>query len=271
MIPKILHYCWYGSADKPESVRRAMSTWGRAGEGYAVRDWNERNCDLACNGYVRFAAEQGKWALVSDYFRLVALEREGGIYLDTDVECYRSFDDLLPLQGFMGYMYDSLIGTAVLGFEPHHPFVRALLELYGRAEWIDGKSFEITLSGGEKRRCNCNNTVFTWLLLDLYPDFPLDGRKQSLPEMTVFPMREFEVGAVLGRTHCVHRCEASWKNLSPKQKAFQRLKHLGARVPLVHLDALLRGLSYRRHIRNSIYYDRYARDRGRTRREPAGH
>ena len=80
--------------------------------------------------------------------------------------------------------------------------------------------------------------------------------------MTVFPMREFEVGAVLGRTHSVHRCEASWKNLSAKQRLFQRLKHVGGRMPLVHLDALLRGVSYRRHVRRSIYYERYARDRG---------
>jgi len=262
MIPKIIHYCWYGSADKPASVRRAMSTWSRAGEGYAVREWNESNCDLGCSGYVRGAAQRKKWALVSDYFRLLALEREGGIYLDTDVECYRSFDDLLPLDGFLGYMYDSLIGTAVLGFAPHHPFVRALLEIYDSAEWVDERRFRITLPSGQTHLCNCNNTVFTWLILEFYPEFRLDGRLQRLNNLTVFPMREFEVGSVLGRTHCVHRCEASWKNLSKKQKLFQRMKHFGARLPVIHLDALLRSLSYRRHIRKSTYYDRYARDRG---------
>lgn len=264
MIPKIIHYCWYGGGDKPASVRRAMATWSRAEAGYAVREWSEANCDLACNDYVRTAAKAGKWALVSDYFRLTALEREGGVYLDTDVECYKPFDDLLPLRGFLGYMYDSLIGTAVLGFEPHHPFVRALIALYDRARWADGQFFEITLPSGAVKRCNCNNTVFTWLLLDLYPDFRLDGRLQERPDMTVFPMREFEVGAVLGRTHCVHRCEASWKRLSGRQRLFQRLKNAGARVPLVHLDALLRGASYRRHIRRSLYYERYRRDRGAT-------
>ena len=263
MIPKIIHYCWYGSPEKPAAVRRAMATWKRAGEGFVLREWNESNCDFDACDYVRDAAARRKWALVSDYFRLAALEREGGVYFDTDVECYRSFLDLLHLKGFMGYMYDSLIGTAVLGFEPHHPFVRALLDVYGHARWVNEKQFEITLPGGETHLCNCNNNVFTWLILAFYPGFRLDGREQALPELTVFPMREFEVGAVFGRSHSVHRCEASWKNLSAKQKLFQRMKHIGAHLPFFHLDALLRGLSYRRHIRTSTYYDRYKKDGGR--------
>ena len=264
MIPKKIHYCWYGNPEKPESVRRTMQTWKNVGRDYLLCEWNETNCDFDCCEYVRGAAQRKKWALLSDYFRLAALEREGGIYLDTDAVCYKSFDDLLDLHGFLGYMYDSLIGTAVMGFEAHHPFVRALLSVYETAVWIDDRRFEITLPGGGKHVCNCNNTVFTWLILEFYPDFKLHGRRIDLPELTVFPMREFEVGRVLGRGHSVHLCQASWKNLSAKQKVFQRLKQFGARLPLVHLDALLRGLSYRRHIRASTYYDRYKKDGGRV-------
>ena len=100
MIPKILHWCWYGGGERPASVRRTMASWRRVGEGWEERLWSEENCDLSVNEYVRGAAQAGRWALVSDYFRLTALERFGGIYLDTDVECYRSFDDLLPLRCF---------------------------------------------------------------------------------------------------------------------------------------------------------------------------
>ena len=106
MIPKILHWCWYGGGERPASVRRTMASWRRVGEGWEERLWSEENCDLSVNEYVRGAAQAGRWALVSDYFRLTALERFGGVYLDTDVECYRSFDDLLPLRGFLGYMYE---------------------------------------------------------------------------------------------------------------------------------------------------------------------
>ena len=87
--------------------------------GYEVIEWNETNCDLRCNSYIRKAVENKNWAFVSDYFRLRALYEFGGIYLDTDVEIYKSFDDLLSKKGFVGYMHDALIGTAVLGFEKH--------------------------------------------------------------------------------------------------------------------------------------------------------
>lgn len=83
--------------------------------------------------------ENKNWAFVSDYFRLRALYEFGGIYLDTDVEIYKSFDDLLSKKGFVGYMHDALIGTAVLGFEKKNLFIKKLLDLYDNAEWIEGK------------------------------------------------------------------------------------------------------------------------------------
>ena len=95
----------------------------KIGGGYEVIEWNETNCDLQCNSYIRKAVENKNWAFVSDYFRLRALYEFGGIYLDTDVEIYKSFDDLLSKKGFVGYMHDALIGTAVLGFEKKNLFM----------------------------------------------------------------------------------------------------------------------------------------------------
>ena len=94
------------------------------GGGYEVIEWNETNCDLQCNNYIKKAVEYKNWAFVSDYFRLRALYEFGGIYLDTDVEVYKSFDDLLNKKGFVGYMHDALIGTAVLGFEKENLFIK---------------------------------------------------------------------------------------------------------------------------------------------------
>lgn len=262
MIPKTLHWCWYGGGEKSASVRRCMNSWRRLGEGWENRLWSEESCDLTVNEYVRGAAQAGRWALVSDYFRLTALERFGGVYFDTDVVCYRPFDDLLPLPGFLGYMYDSLIGTAVMGFPPHHPLVQALLRLYDGARWLDGRSFEITLPSGITKKCNCNNQVFTHLMLEIYPELKLNGRKQALHDLTLFPMEEFEIGRVLGRGHSAHCCEASWKSLSRRQRLFQRLKRAGRYVPVVHMDALLRRMSARRLIRKSAFRARYLRDGG---------
>ena len=162
MIPKIIHYCWYGNKEKPVKFQRYMDTWKKIG-GYEVIEWNETNCDLRCNSYIRKAVENKNWAFVSDYFRLRALYEFGGIYLDTDVEIYKSFDDLLSKKGFVGYMHDALIGTAVLGFEKKNLFIKKLLDLYDNAEWIEGKYdlFRIKFENGDSYLCNANNSVFT--------------------------------------------------------------------------------------------------------------
>ena len=155
MIPKMIHYCWYGNKEKPVKLKKYMRTWRKMG-GYKIVEWNETNCDLQCNSYIKKAVENKNWAFVSDYFRLKALYEFGGIYLDTDVEVYKSFDDLLNKKGFVGYMHDALIGTAVLGFEKGNSFIKKLLDLYDNAEWIEGKYdlFRIKFENGDSYLCS---------------------------------------------------------------------------------------------------------------------
>ena len=263
MIPKNIHYCWYGNTEKDKKIKRYLSSWTLlTNEGYNIIEWNESNCNLQCNDYVKMAVKEKNWAFVSDYFRLKALYEFGGIYLDTDVEVYKSFDDLLKLKGFLGYMYDSLIGTAVLGFEKHNPFISMLLDLYDSAKWVEGTNnkFIIQLSDGN-HICDSNNTLFTLAILDRYKNFKLNGKKQELTEFTIFPMKEFEIGTILGRTHCVHRCEASWKDQSFKRELFKTIKNIAKIIPFVHLDALIRRISYQLHIRKSPFYQRYKMDK----------
>ena len=104
--------------------------------------------------------------------------------------------------------------------------------------------------------------MFTHLMLEIYPELKLNGRKQTLSDLTLFPMEEFEVGRVFGRGHSAHCCEASWKKLSRKQRLFQRLKRAGRYFPILHMDALLRRMSARRLIRKSAFRARYLRDGG---------
>lgn len=275
MIPRILHYCWYGSKEKPEKIKRYMRTWSKIGnmDHWVVNEWNEENCDLDKNEYVRGAAKAHNFTLISDYFRLVALYEHGGIYLDTDVEVYKSFEDLLEGKNFLGYMYDSLIGTAVLGFEKQNPFIGALIDIYDKARWVDldKQLFEFELPNGKHCVYGSNNGVFTELILCRYQEFRLDGTKQETNDFVVFPMREFEVGAIIGRTHCVHRCEASGSPKSMRREAFKIIKNCAKRVPVIHMDSLIRTLTSRIHTRKCSFYERYAADRkkGRQRRGTA--
>ena len=127
-IPKVIHYCWFGGGEIPEEYYTYIQGWKKILPDYEFKKWDESNCELNCNRFVQAAYEKRKWAYVSDYFRLKALYEYGGIYLDTDVEVYKKFDDLLEYSFFCGYIWDCLIGTAVIGAERHSVLVEKIMQ-----------------------------------------------------------------------------------------------------------------------------------------------
>jgi hypothetical protein len=154
MIPKIIHYCWFGSEEMPPYLQRCMDTWIKNMPAYSLRQWNRENFDCDAIPFVKEAFEEKKWAFVADYIRLHALYYEGGIYLDTDVCVFKPFDEWLHHGFFSGIEYHpdifermkltpefkpknakDLIGGlgimgAMMGAERHHPFVKDCLETY---------------------------------------------------------------------------------------------------------------------------------------------
>ncbi|WP_278627391.1 glycosyltransferase family 32 protein [Thomasclavelia cocleata] len=102
MIPKKIHYCWFGGTSQPESVRKCIENWKKVCPDYEIICWDESNYDINSNTYIKQAYEAQKWAFVSDYARLDILYHNGGIYLDTDVELLKSPSNLLKNKIFMG-------------------------------------------------------------------------------------------------------------------------------------------------------------------------
>ena len=100
MIPKKIHFCWLGGGKYPERVRQCMESWRRALPGYEIVRWDESRFDVNSVPWVREAIERKKYAFAADYIRHYALYHEGGIYLDTDVEVLKPFDDLLDAEMF---------------------------------------------------------------------------------------------------------------------------------------------------------------------------
>lgn len=86
MIPKIIHYCWFGGAEKSELIQKCINSWKKRCPEYEIIEWNENNFDINTIQYIKEAYEAKKWAFVSDVVRLIVLIRYGGIYLDTDVK-----------------------------------------------------------------------------------------------------------------------------------------------------------------------------------------
>lgn len=139
MIPKIIHYCWFGKGQMPEFMERCIASWHTHMPDWKFKAWTEDNFDInTASRYVQEAYAAKKYAFVSDYVRLWALEREGGVYLDTDVELLRSFEPLVEDTAFIG-LEESLAllpGTCVMGCEAHCQWVKDMLSTYNDARFI---------------------------------------------------------------------------------------------------------------------------------------
>ena len=152
VIPKIIHYCWFGHNPKPELALKCIESWKKFFPNYEIKEWNEENFNIEACAYVKEAYEAKKWAFVSDYARFWILYNYGGIYFDTDVEIIRSIDNVLSHGPFLGTELIPSKGNADdlvpavnpglgMGVSARHPFYRRMLDEYKRKHFImpDGK------------------------------------------------------------------------------------------------------------------------------------
>ena len=111
MIPKMIHYCWFGGNPLSDDAKKCIDSWKKYFPDYKIKEWNESNYDLNSCLYVKEAYVAKKWAFVSDYARFDILYDYGGLYFDTDVEVIKSFDDILSRGGFMGQEAGASLGV----------------------------------------------------------------------------------------------------------------------------------------------------------------
>lgn len=131
MIPKKIHYCWFGRGEKPKLAQKCIASWKKYCPDYELIEWNEDNFDLDYNGYTRYCHDNKKWAFLSDFVRLVVVAEQGGIYFDTDVELLKAPDGLLRYGAFYGFENDANVNTGQgFGAEAGHPTVLAMKAKY---------------------------------------------------------------------------------------------------------------------------------------------
>lgn len=139
MIPKILHYIWFGSNPLTPLAEECLASWKEHMPEWTIIRWDESNFAIASAPlYVQQAYEARKFAFVSDYVRLWALEQYGGVYLDTDVKVLKSYEPLLNDTAFIGLEESKahLPGTCVMGCEPHCQWAKEMLALYDGIEFL---------------------------------------------------------------------------------------------------------------------------------------
>ena len=128
MIPKKIHYCWFGRNPLPESAQKCIASWRKYLPDYEIKEWNEDNFDINVNLYVKQAYESRKFAFVTDYVRLYALASEGGVYMDTDVEVLKTFDPFLHHHAFSGFENNNYVPTGMMASEKNGKWVTELLD-----------------------------------------------------------------------------------------------------------------------------------------------
>lgn len=134
MIPKIIHYCWFGGKPLPQLAIKCINSWKKFFPDYTIMEWNEKNFDVTSCNYCREAYDAKKWAFVSDYARFKILYEYGGIYFDTDVEVINNMEDILEIGAFIGreriantYPVNAGLGIAA---EKHMPLIKEILDDY---------------------------------------------------------------------------------------------------------------------------------------------
>lgn len=129
MIPKVIHYCWFGNKSKPKLILDCLESWRKFCPEYDIIEWNETNSDMS-NEFVKTAYALKKWAFVSDYIRLDVLFQNGGIYLDTDMMLLKNTDELLANTCFFGAEEEEIVSAGIIGCVKGNKFIGKCIKNY---------------------------------------------------------------------------------------------------------------------------------------------
>ena len=197
MIPKVIHYCWFGKKKKPKYIIDCINSWRILG--YKIYEWNEDNYDLNKHPYVKNNYNKRNWAFVSDYVRLDILYKNGGIYLDTDVKFIKKIpDSFLDVNFFLGFQFDCILGTHIIGAQKGSIILKAILDSYN---YDTSKIFT-------------NNIIFNDFFLEYVTQFRLNGKTQEIyfknEKIRIYSKSYFSCPFYKG--YAFHLLDNSWRN-----------------------------------------------------------
>lgn len=218
MIPKKIHYCWFGENPLPETAKKYMNTWKKYCPDYEIIEWNEKNFDITQNQYCQEAYKAKKWAFVSDYARLKVLYEYGGIYMDTDIEVIKPLDDLLRYNWFAGFEEENRIQTGIFGAEIKNEFIKRLLNDYQNRHFISDRN---------KYDLSTNVQFITQKLKDDYNIqlnniYQIFGNNYVLLPFDYLCCKSYLTGkiCITKNSYTIHHFDGSWLNSYGKIKIF---------------------------------------------------
>ena len=173
MIPKVIHYCWFGRGKMPELATKCIESWKKYCPDYIIKEWNEDNFNINAYPYVREAYDSRKCAFVTDVVRLYALYYEGGVYMDTDVEVLKPLEELLKYKGVSGFESSTQIPTGLMASEKGLPIFKELLDEYNDLHFIKPDGTLDIVTNVERITATC-----------LKYGFKPDGKFQTVADFT---------------------------------------------------------------------------------------
>ena len=217
MIPKIIHYCWFGGKDLPPLAKKCIASWEKFCPDWQIIRWDETNFDVSAHPYTAFCHKNGRWAFLSDYVRLKVVVEHGGVYLDTDVELVAGLNDLRHDEAFFGFENESYVNSGQgFGAVARQKTVLAMLDAYDALVPDGAGAYEL-------RACPQYNTRALVAL-----GLVLDGREQIVAGARILPadwLNPYDCATgTLNRTEntlAIHWYGQSW--ISPLERLRTRI------------------------------------------------
>ena len=213
MIPEIIHYCWFGKSEIPKRLQCCIDSWKIIMPECRIVRWDETNFDVDSTAWTKEAYAAKKYAFVSDYVRVMVLEKYGGIYLDTDVMLKKSLAPLMQKCAFMGFENAEYLSSAILGFEPHFPVLREFLEYYKGRHFFDGEG-----NANEEANVIMMTKVLQKRGLVLNDEEQCVGDVQVFPREYFCPMDFYYDYVVSDNTFAIHYYDGSWLDEATKKR-----------------------------------------------------
>ena len=240
MIPKVVHYCWFGKGEMPELVQTCITSWRAHMPEWEYRLWTEDNFDVStAPRYVQEAYAAKKYAFVSDYVRLWALEREGGLYMDVDFEVYKPFDDLMErYEAFVGYEGSKRnpVMMGVIAAKAHHPWIKGMMQTYESRVFLKGDgSLDMTPNTGY---------FLNWMTKQ---GFVADGVEKDWMGVHILPVECFCPVLTTGenlrceRTYCEHKGLHSWSGNGGWKAKLLSYMRPSIKIKLIKLKRIIIG------------------------------